>query len=53
MNVGIQLNNLLPLDVRKHHESIHRSLDVVWRVLLCLKVRNISNLRNLIVDGCV
>ena len=37
MDVGVQLHDLLPLDVGEHHEGVHRPLDVVWGVLFGLK----------------
>ena len=37
MDVGVELHDLLPLDVGEHHEGVHRPLDVVWGVLLRLK----------------
>ena len=37
MDIGVELHNLLPLDVGEHHEGVHRPLDVVWGVLLRLK----------------
>jgi hypothetical protein len=37
VNVGVDLNNLLPLYVGEDHESVHGSLDVVRRVFLRLK----------------
>ena len=35
--VGLELYDLLALDVREHHEGVHRPLDSVRRVLLGLK----------------
>ena len=57
MDVGVQLHDLLPLDVGEHHEGVHRPLDVVWGVLFGLKNgilsiiigqedANIENIRN-------
>jgi hypothetical protein len=37
VNVGVDLHNLLPLDVGEDHEGVHGSLDVVGRVFLRLK----------------
>ena len=44
--VGLHLDDLLPLHVGEDHEGVHRPLDVVGRVLLCLKCREefLSNL---------
>jgi len=36
VDVGVQLHDLLPLDVREHHEGVHRPLDVVRGVLFGL-----------------
>ena len=40
VNVWVELHYFLPLYVWKHHESIHRSLYVIWRMFLCLKSTN-------------
>ena len=37
VDVGIQLDDLLPLDVGEDHEGVHRPLDVVRGVLLGLQ----------------
>ena len=37
MNVGLELDDLLALDVREDHEGVHRALDAVRRVFLGLR----------------
>ena len=37
VNVRVELDDLLPLDVGEDHEGVHRPLDVVQLVLLCLQ----------------
>ena len=49
MDVGVQLHDLLPLDVREHHEGVHRPLDVVWGVLFGLKNRKLSIIWEIII----
>ena len=44
VDVRLELDDLLPLNVRENHEGVHRTLDVIGRVLLGLKQRTESKL---------
>lgn len=43
MHIRLDLANLTPLNLGPHHERVHRSLDVVWIVLLRLHKQETTN----------
>ena len=49
MDIGVELHNLLPLDVGEHHEGVHRPLDVVWGVLFRLESGMLSIIWEIII----